>query len=134
MITRRSMGAAVIRGYDKYQPGPRRSVSRSLAIKLGRLGEKKMRTVAFSVGIALGIAYVFSSAFAAPVNPWCFGIFPIDIVDCKDRALTALHKKVERLYADALSQAGGLKRDTLIVERNKWIVSRGGECGVNVIE
>lgn len=55
-----------------------------------------------SLVIAFGLG-VFDAAFGATSNRWCFGIFPIDIVDCKDRSLAALHKKMEQLYADALA-------------------------------
>ena len=76
-----------------------------------------------------------TSEFHTPANaapsPWCFGIY---LTDCKDPRLTALHRKVEDLYAKALSQAQGPRRQALMQEHRYWLVSRGSKCAVPVIE
>jgi uncharacterized protein YecT (DUF1311 family) len=76
-----------------------------------------------------------TSEFLTPANaapsPWCFGIY---LTDCKDPRLTALHRKVEDLYAKALSQAQGPRRQALMQEHRYWLVSRGSKCAVPVIE
>ncbi|WP_213290445.1 hypothetical protein [Bradyrhizobium sp. sGM-13] len=92
-----------------------------------------MRTIVFFFMIAVGLA-CGTSRVSAATNPWCFGVFPVDIMDCKDRRLRALHKRVGALHEEALSRAKGAKRQALLEEQNSWWRSRGAKCGVRVIE
>jgi hypothetical protein len=93
-----------------------------------------MRAITFIIAIAC--IFLTPAAAAAPPSQWCFGvfgIFPVDIIDCKDHQLGALHVEAESLYVQALSRAKGRRKQALSAERNSWLINRGVSCGVPLI-
>jgi uncharacterized protein YecT (DUF1311 family) len=93
-----------------------------------------MRTIVFLFTIAIGIACGLSTPVTAATNPWCFGVFAVDISDCKDPRLRALHNTLDALYRKALARTRGAKQQALIEEQESWRESRGAKCGVHRIE
>jgi hypothetical protein len=81
----------------------------------------------------IGIACSSVPAVAAQ-NPWCFGPFPVDIIDCKDAGLFALHNEVESLHSKVISAAQGQRKQALIAQRSGWLRTRGRRCGVPAVE
>ena len=92
-----------------------------------------MRAILFFVIFAIGIAFHSLPVMAAH-GPWCLGLFPVDIIDCKDDRLFKLHNEVEDLYSKAISAAQGQRRQALIAQRSRWFITRGRKCGVPVVE
>jgi hypothetical protein len=90
-----------------------------------------MRAIAalFVIGIACS-----SNPTVAAQNPWCFGPFPVDIIDCKDARLFALHSEVESLHSKVISAAHGQRKQALIAQRSGWLRTRGRRCGVPAVE
>jgi uncharacterized protein YecT (DUF1311 family) len=84
----------------------------------------------------LPIAFVVCSltnAMAAPAS-WCFHIFPVEVIECKDTRLTRLHRELDRLYAKSLRIMKGKERQALVREQESWLRTRGEQCGVPAIE
>jgi hypothetical protein len=92
-----------------------------------------MRTIVFFFMLAIGTAFGLSVPVTAATNPWCFGLFAVDISDCKDPRLRGLHNTVDALYRKALARTRGAKQQALIKEQDSWRESRGAKCGVHRI-
>src|ERR1700687_5693679 len=92
-----------------------------------------MRCITFFVLFAFGIVCRSLPGMAAE-NPWCFGLFPVDIIDCKDDQLFTLHNEVEVLHTKVIAATQGRRKQALIAQRSGWLSTRGGKCGVPVVE
>jgi hypothetical protein len=92
-----------------------------------------MRALLFFIVVAAEIA-LSSLPAAAARSPWCFGLFPVDIIDCESDQLFNLHNEVEDLYAKAISAARGREQQGLIAQRRTWLVTRGSQCRVPPLE
>ena len=81
---------------------------------------------------------LFSAAYTMPVvaapNSFCFRLFPVDVISCKDVRLTSLQDKVDQAYSTALSSTKGRRRQALIHEQESWTDNRAQSCGIPVIE